>query len=112
MKKYLLAIALFIVCINGWSIETSTPHKIKIALFLGIGAHPRQQIFDVLAHQPNMTLTEINGAEIRNGDLKNYDVLFIPGGSAVKESSDIEAEGRDAIRQFVKSGGIYIGVCA
>jgi len=107
----LLTIVLF--CTNGWG-EANNPlnHKIRIALFTGDGAHPRPQILDVLGNEPNMTVTEIDGDNIRAGDLKNFDVLFVPGGSAVKESKGIELEGRNQIRHFVEQGGLYIGVCA
>jgi len=111
-----LVIVASLACISGINICSAqadqTSHNIRIVLFLGTGAHARPQVFDVLGHQNNMTLTEVYGEDIRNGCLNNYDVLFVPGGSANKESNSIEADGRDQIRQFVQNGGLYIGVCA
>lgn len=46
-------------------------------------------------------------------DFLNYgDVLILPGGRDVFYHSDIDASICGAIRQFVKQGGVYIGICA
>jgi len=57
-------------------------------------------------------LTFVTAEQIRNGVLKNMDVLVQGGGGAHTQSDELEAPGRDAIRDFVKNGGGYLGICA
>lgn len=54
----------------------------------------------------------VRPAEIRSGVLKDFDVLIMPGGSGSKQSKALEPEGRKAVRQFVRNGGGYVGICA
>jgi putative intracellular protease/amidase len=59
-----------------------------------------------------MSWQTIDGEDISNGALKNFDALVIPGGSAKKEAMSMGSEAREEVRRFVKEGGIYMGVCA
>ncbi len=86
--------------------------QIRVAIFLDKGAHPKQSLIDTFANDRSVSLVIVNGEDIRNGCLKNEDVLFIPGGSGKREAFSIGEEGKEKIRQFVQDGGIYVGVCA
>ncbi len=91
---------------------TPVPNKIKVALFLDKGARPRTTLGIALASAPDMTFTTLDGEELREGDLRGFDVLVVPGGSAQRESMSMKAEGRSEVRRFVNEGGIYMGICA
>lgn len=54
----------------------------------------------------------ISAKDIRNGILKKYDVLVMPGGSAGKQAEALEDAGLVAIRDYVRDGGGYVGFCA
>ena len=54
----------------------------------------------------------VSPGDIRNGLLNNFDALVIPGGSGSLQSKKLEDEGRERIREFVRRGGGYIGICA
>lgn len=54
----------------------------------------------------------VGARDIRDGVLKEMDVLVQPGGSGSKQAEALKPEGRDAIRNFVKDGGGYVGICA
>src|SRR5439155_12616093 len=54
----------------------------------------------------------VTAADIRAGRLQDADVLVQPGGSGSKQAETLQPEGREAIRQFVKNGGGYVGICA
>ena len=86
--------------------------KIRVALFLDKGAHPRNNLRVALETASDMTLTTLDGELNREGDLKNFDVLVVPGGSAKRESFSMKAEGRLEVRRFVHEGGLYMGICA
>lgn len=90
-----------------------TPHhKIRVALFLDHGAHPRNNLRLALEASPDISVETIDGGEIRQGYLTDFDLLIVPGGSAKKQSVSMKAEGRDEVRRFVQQGGFYIGICA
>src|SRR4051812_18762966 len=54
----------------------------------------------------------VGAKDIREGVLKEMDVLVQPGGSGSKQAEALQPEGCDAIREFVKGGGGYVGICA
>lgn len=90
--------------------------KIKVALFIDNGASiPARKAFRKEFRDSDdgaITHREVNGDDIANGALKNFDALVVPGGSAAKEARSMGAEARNEVRRFVKEGGIYLGVCA
>lgn len=50
--------------------------------------------------------------DIQQGCLKNFDVLVVPGGSGSSQSRHLDELGREAIIDFVDTGGGYVGICA
>jgi len=59
----------------------------------------------------NATTRYVVGSDIRNGTLNTCDILVFPGGSAVSYRNDLEPEGLDIVRDFVRNGGSYFGIC-
>lgn len=49
--------------------------------------------------------------DIRNGSLKNYRMLFVPGGWASNKLKTLGEKGIEEIRRFVHDGGNYFGIC-
>lgn len=56
----------------------------------------------------------LNGKDIRFGKLNNidYDIIYIPGGMANFYYKRMQDGGVNSLREFVKNGGGYIGICA
>lgn len=52
--------------------------------------------------------------DIRQGQLKNFDLLIVPGGPDAGESyyEGMGDKGYEEIRNFVQRGGMYLGSCA
>lgn len=50
--------------------------------------------------------------EIRDGRLAAFDVLIMPGGSGSQQAAKLGEEGRNKIKDFVRNGGGYVGICA
>jgi glutamine amidotransferase-like uncharacterized protein len=65
-----------------------------------------------LASSAEFTVAAITAEDIRRGGLAKIDVLICPGGSGSKQAKALGADGRDAIRAFVRNGGGYVGFCA
>jgi hypothetical protein len=57
-------------------------------------------------------LHHVGPADIQAGVLNQFDVVIFPGGSGSKEAAAIGPDGCAAVREFVKSGGGYVGICA
>ncbi len=53
----------------------------------------------------------ITSDDIRSGLLKDYRMLFVPGGWASNKLKRLGEDGVNAIRDFVRSGGSYFGIC-
>ena len=62
--------------------------------------------------KPNFEIIRIAPDKIRQGGLSQVDVLIHPGGSGGKQGRALEAKGREAVREFVKQGGGFVGICA
>jgi len=57
-------------------------------------------------------MTFVTAEQIRKGVLKDFDVVVQGGGGAHAQADELEPAGREAIREFVKAGGGYLGICA
>ncbi|MDI6816276.1 MAG: BPL-N domain-containing protein [Actinomycetota bacterium] len=53
----------------------------------------------------------VTAADIREGALDSYDILFVPGGWASNKIKALRTDGVERIRSFVENGGSYLGFC-
>jgi glutamine amidotransferase-like uncharacterized protein len=54
----------------------------------------------------------LNATEILEGRLKGIDLLVVPGGRAIEQAAALGGRGREIIREYVRDGGGYVGICA
>jgi glutamine amidotransferase-like uncharacterized protein len=105
-----LLLCLLIIGSTGYS----QSKIIRVALYddvSGTGAGPRN--FELCLKDSTKFFTKrIKAADIRNGILRDFDVIIQPGGSGSKQAKNLEESGRDSIKHFVRRGGGYLGVCA
>ena len=66
----------------------------------------------ILNAAPQYHWKPITAREIRAGKLDEFDVVVVPGGNAREQASNLGAAGKKVIRDFVKQGGGYAGICA
>jgi glutamine amidotransferase-like uncharacterized protein len=59
----------------------------------------------------NLPFELICSDDIKNGCLKNYAMLFVPGGWASNKLKALEDKGIKAVKEFVSNGGNYLGFC-
>jgi len=78
----------------------------------GTGTRGIRNLERILDSEPQFTLNHIGPADMRSEVLDQFDVIIFPGGSGSKEAAAIGPDGRAAVRQFVQTGGGYIGICA
>ncbi|MDP2211391.1 MAG: BPL-N domain-containing protein [Candidatus Aquicultor sp.] len=53
----------------------------------------------------------VTAADIRDGALDSYEILFVPGGWASNKIKALRPDGVERVRSFVKNGGSYLGFC-
>jgi len=89
------------------------PEKIMVGIYHDEGAG--QSVNDLtrtLARFDNITIRNLMAADIQSGKLKEVDVLIQPGGSGGGQGRRLGEQGREQVREFVRNGGGYLGICA
>lgn len=71
-----------------------------------------RNLLRILSADDGFSSARLTSREIREGGLAGYDVLIMPGGSGSKQAERLEEVGREKIREFVRAGGGYVGICA
>jgi len=87
---------------------------VRIAIFEGTGA-PEAGIENVCARVEGLTgasITRLKPEQIAGGGLAGYDVVVFSGGSGSSQSKSLGDAGREQVREFVRKGGGYVGICA
>jgi glutamine amidotransferase-like uncharacterized protein len=59
-----------------------------------------------------VSVTKLKAEDFRSDKLADFDLLMQPGGSGGDQGRKLGEDGRDAIREFVKTGGGFVGICA
>jgi glutamine amidotransferase-like uncharacterized protein len=86
---------------------------IRLGLYSGKGtSESRKEVLKVLESTPNVKVQSMSVEEIQEGKLKDIDVLLMPGGTGGGQGKALEEKGREEVRNFVKGGGHYLGICA
>ena len=115
MKRLLILTSLLAFALQSPAAE-DVGRPIRVAVYQGPGAGPsRTNLLEVLSAAkgaPGLQVAQLNPEAIRNGELKQFDVLIHPGGSGGSQGRALEAQGRKEIREFVRNGGGFIGICA
>lgn len=92
------------------------PHTgaIRIGLFTGTGAHQGavEVASEFLRSLDNVEFTKLTTSNILKGKLGELDVVLFPGGSGSRQGKTLGGTGREMVREFVRNGGGYIGICA
>jgi putative intracellular protease/amidase len=53
----------------------------------------------------------VSSADIRGGVLQRFGVVIFPGGSGSRQSEALGEAGKRAVREFVRAGGGFVGIC-
>lgn len=89
------------------------PPPVRAALYDDAGTMGlAEDVLKALADRPGLKVERIKATEIRAGRLDGLDVLIQPGGTAGGQARALGREGMGRVREFVKTGGGYVGICA
>jgi glutamine amidotransferase-like uncharacterized protein len=73
-----------------------------------------ETLIHILGSIPSCTWEILSPEDVRSSsnNLSRFDVLIFPGGRAHKQADALGEEGRRAVKDFIRSGGGYVGICA
>lgn len=113
MPKNLLRLAA-ILALTLQCVGCAHTKTIRVGLFKDAGATGKgvPRVTELLGKTGDIKVTPLTGKEIASGVLTNFDVVMFTGGSGSKQAESLGETGRDEVRQFVRGGGGYIGICA
>jgi len=85
-----------------------------LGVYSRAGDHPDNNAARIteIAENNNITYRLLTADAIRSGISEDISVIVFPGGTATNQARALGAGGLGKVRQFVKSGGGYIGICA
>lgn len=106
-----LLLITIVVAVSFWN-YTRSPTAADVAIYAG----RRVWQDSVVACQEmlrwmNHTVELVNADYINEVGLEGFRVLVVPGGDMYAYAEDISSEGKENIRDFVRNGGAYMGVC-
>lgn len=112
--RFALSLLIVTVLLSAAALAGSPSEPVKVAIYnhSGDAAKAPKTLMKFLVPESGFQCTVVTPAEIREGILADFDVLIMPGGSGSAQSKNLEEKGRDVIREFVKEGGGYVGICA
>jgi hypothetical protein len=94
---------------------TQPAKALRVAVYTDAGAGDTgwTNVTNCLSKLPDgFSYYQVTAEDIRAGKLAGADVLVQPGGSGSKQAKTLEDSGLQIIRDFVKSGHGYVGICA
>ena len=102
---------------NALALQTPRSPKFKAARVAVYdhsdgSANGPKNLMRFLTAENGFDCQRISPAEIREGRLRGFDALVMPGGSGSLQAKKLEEKGRVAVQEFVRNGGGYIGICA
>lgn len=111
----ILGIALLFFSCNTKINKEINSNKLKVAVFSGNGASPVcvTETLEALKIDSGIQSRAIDGNDVADGKLSDFDVIIFPGGSGSKELNNLGKNGVDSVRKFVlEDGKGLIGICA
>lgn len=85
----------------------------RIGIYTGAGAsHSWLWYVDMFDRMGFYDITFLGAAEIQGQGLAGIDVLTVSGGDTFAIAKALQPSGADRLRDFIITGGLYIGACA
>ena len=90
------------------------PKPIKVAIFdgKGAGASGIDSTEARIKSIPQASVTRVKAEDWATIDLKPFDLVVFSGGSGSAQAEAIGEAGRNNVREYVRGGGGYVGICA
>ena len=87
--------------------------EVLVGVYRDVGSGPStDDLVQVLREIEGVYVRELTAEDIRSDGLSDLELIIHPGGSGGKQGRHLGEAGREEIRQFVDTGGGFIGICA
>ncbi len=88
--------------------------SVNVALFddSGVSGKGIPALTEIFSKHADVTVDRVCAADIRAGALSQFDVLCCSGGSGSRQAGALQRSGAAEVREFVRTGGSYVGICA
>lgn len=98
----------------AYTAETAGANQLKVAVYAGPGPSGIGAVewYRIVRDSPEMTLKLVDGAGVSAGALEGQDLFVMPGGSSRGEYASLGTNGVEKMKDFIRSGGAYLGTCA
>lgn len=98
----------------GQTTQPSNSKVVRVAIYQDEGSKTAATNIEkcLKAAPGSFTFRRVSAQDIRDGVLKDFDVVVQGGGSGSGQAKALQDQGRENIKQFVRDGGGYIGICA
>ncbi|WP_394796263.1 BPL-N domain-containing protein [Armatimonas sp.] len=86
---------------------------IRVAVYTDTGtSKDLSLVLKALAKYPELAVEQLKVKDIQAGRVAEFALVVFPGGTGGGEAKALGEDGREKIRQFVREGKGYIGICA
>ena len=86
--------------------------SVNVALYIDNSIWPNCITYTAgMLNDLRISYTKINRDSIKEGALKRYNVLLMPGGNNYEMGQELGSDGIGKVRNYIKLGGGYFGVC-
>ncbi len=109
-RTFLIPPIFLLALVIGPARADAAASPIRVAIYSV--SKPANSLRRILSETEGFRCRLVSPEAICRGDLRNFDVLIMPGGSARSQAGHLGPQGREAIRKFVADGGGYLGICA
>jgi len=94
--------------------RASKGSPVRVGLYQAPGVHPVAFAAEkaLLERSTGFRCTVVKPKEVQGGALKQQDVVVFMGGSGTAQGRALGDVGKQAVKDFVRGGGGYVGVCA
>ncbi|MBY8997948.1 MAG: hypothetical protein KGD60_09460 [Candidatus Thorarchaeota archaeon] len=119
-RKFIVLVIVTLFMISPFLITTTTSQtpptdlsSMSIALYYGSSTSTNSRTsMQFMFSWMNASVDVLYASDISDGDLSDYDMIAVPGGWAGTYNVDLAGTGITEIRNFVRDGGAFFGVCA
>ena len=92
--------------------EVVRPVRVAVFVDQGVGTDGAEALIARLTKAPELKVDRIKAADVVAGRLAEFDVVLHPGGSGGGQGKALGEDGREKVRDFIRKGGGYVGICA
>jgi glutamine amidotransferase-like uncharacterized protein len=92
--------------------KRSAPIRVAIFDMQLPGDDPAGGLSAIFDSEPTCVWEAVSSSDVQSGALNRFDLVVFPGGSGQRQATALRDKGRQAVREFVRAGGGYVGICA